>query len=53
MAHNQDYLVQFVSQAQSLSRQRGEALISESTWQDTDARFPWPDGVGTAAFWKA
>ena len=51
MMHNTDYLMQFVGGALSLSAARGEAVISEETWRDADARFPWPDGVGTRAFW--
>ena len=53
MSRSQDFLVPFVSQAQALSRQRGESAISERTWLDTDAAFDWPDGMATAAFWKA
>jgi len=52
MMHNSDYLVDFVSCAQALSRTKGESVISEQTWKDVDETFPWPDGVGTAAFWK-
>ena len=53
MMHNHDYLVSFVTMALKLSQERGEPVISEATWQDTDARFPWPDGVGTKAFWRS
>lgn len=52
MMTNTDYLVPFVGRASALSRERGEARISLKTWQDTDAAFPWPDGVGTAEFWR-
>lgn len=52
MVTNTDYLVPFVREASALSRKRGETRISQKTWQDTDAAFPWPDGVGTAAFWR-
>lgn len=52
MMDNQDYLVQFVTQARALSKVRGEAQISLRTWQDTDAAFSWPDGRDTAAFWR-
>jgi len=52
MMQNTDYLVGFVAKAQALSKSRGETVISEKTWQDTDEAFPWPDGTGTAAFWK-
>lgn len=51
MQHNHDYLVPFVTKARALSAARGEACISRKTWLDTDRAFPWPDGVGTAAFW--
>ena len=53
MMFNQDYLMRFVGMALSLSRERGEAVISETTWWDTDARFPWPDGVRTREFWAS
>lgn len=52
MMHNTDYLMQFVGMAIALSTERGETVISEATWRDADARFPWPDGVGTGEFWK-
>lgn len=51
MMHNEDYLVRFVAMARALSAERGEQAITERTWHDADARFDWPDGVGTAAFW--
>lgn len=53
MMFNQDYLMRFVGMALSLSRERGEAVISEATWWDTDTRFPWPDGVRTREFWAS
>lgn len=52
MTHNQDFLVGFVEAAQALSRSRGEGVISEHTWKDTDASFAWPGGINTADFWK-
>ena len=52
MTNNLDYLVRFVSGAQAISRARGESMISSHTWQDADAAFDWPDGVGTAEFWR-
>jgi len=52
MMHNQDYLVRFVESAQAISRTRAETIISEQSWQDADAVFNWPDGTGTADFWK-
>ena len=42
-----------VQQAQALSQSRGETVISEKTWQDIDAAFPWPDGIGTRDFWQS
>lgn len=51
MMHNWDCLVPFVAMARKLSQARGETAVSERTWQDTDAAFPWPDGVTTKAFW--
>ena len=50
---NFDYLVPFVTLANQLARENGEAVVSESTWQQTDALFAWPDGVSTAEFWRA
>lgn len=52
MMTNNDYLVGFVAKATALSKSRGEPAISEETWKDMDRAFPWPDGVGTAEFWK-
>ena len=52
MMTNTDYLVGFVAKAQALSKERGEDVISEATWKDIDHAFPWPDGVGTAEFWR-
>ena len=52
MMLNLELLVGFVQSAQALSRSRGESVISEKTWQDADSTFSWPDGVGTAQFWK-
>jgi len=52
MMNNTDYLVGFVAKAQALSQSRGETVISKKTWQDIDAAFPWPDGIGTNKFWK-
>lgn len=52
MMHNQDYLVSFVERASALSRSREENVISAKSWADTDAHFPWPDGVSTREFWK-
>jgi len=52
MMHNEDYLVRFVAMARVMSAERGEQAITEQTWRDADARFDWPDGVGTAAFWR-
>lgn len=52
MTHNQDYLVRFVESALAISQAHGESIISEQSWQKADAAFDWPDGVGTAQFWK-
>ena len=48
---NQDFIVPFVERAQAMSKARGESVISEPTWRDADAAFPWPDGVSTAEYW--
>ena len=52
MTLNEDFLVRFVEKALMLSEARGEAVFSEKTWQDADAAFDWPDGVGTEAYWR-
>lgn len=52
MMFNQDHLVGFVDGAQRMSKARGESIISQQTWIDADAAYAWPDGVGTAEFWK-
>ncbi|MBQ7885381.1 MAG: metallophosphoesterase [Clostridia bacterium] len=52
MTRNQDFLVRFVQSALTISRARGESIISSQSWLDTDAAFDWPDGVSTAQFWK-
>ena len=52
MTLNEDFLVRFVEKALMLSEARGKVVISEKTWQDADAVFDWPDGVGTAAYWR-
>ena len=52
MTTNKDFLVGFVQKALALSEARGEDAISLKTWQDADAAYAWPDGVGTAAYWR-
>lgn len=52
MTMNKDFLVGFVEKALALSAARGEQVISPKTWQDADTAFDWPDGVGTAAYWR-
>ena len=52
MTENQEFLVGFVKKALALSEARGESVVSLKTWQDTDGAYDWPDGVGTAAFWR-
>lgn len=51
MTTNTDHLVPFVARAQALSKAKGETAISEETWLEADAAYPWPDGIGTEAFW--
>ncbi len=53
MMTNKDVLCPFVDSARALSGARGEAQISERTWQDADAAFAWADGLTTAGFWQA
>ena len=52
MTTNRNHIMDFVGRALALSRERGEAAVSLRTWQDTDAAFPWPDGMTSQAFWK-
>ena len=52
MEHNIDIICGFVAMAQEAARKKGEAQISEATWRETDARYPWPDSVSTADFWR-
>lgn len=52
MSLNQDFLVRFVNLAQSISKARGESLISQESWLAADAAFDWPGGIGTADYWK-
>ncbi|MCI7736993.1 MAG: metallophosphoesterase [Clostridiales bacterium] len=53
MERQQDILVPFVTQARRIAAAKGEQDVSHATWRETDASFPWPGGVGTAAFWRA
>ena len=53
MEQNHDYLVGFVTDALALGKARAEEDLSLETWQLADSRFGWPDGLSTAAFWRA
>lgn len=53
MMTNKDYLLDFVGRANALAAAKGEPCVSEATWAEIDRTFDWPDGVGTAEFWKA
>ncbi|MBR2943425.1 MAG: metallophosphatase family protein [Clostridia bacterium] len=52
MAHNIDIICGFVDRAWILARDKGETTITEATWKETDAAYPWPDGVSTAEYWR-
>lgn len=52
MEQNQDFLLRFVDLARSISALKDEARISMETWHEADARFDWPGGETTAAFWR-
>ena len=52
MMTNTDIIVGFVAEASALSKARAETHISQQTWEDADRRYPWPDGLTTAEFWK-
>ena len=53
MTDNHDYLLPFVGMARDISASKGESMVSMASWQEADARFPWPGGMKTAAFWSA
>lgn len=50
---NFDYLMPFVTLARELAAEKNETNISPAAWSKADALFHWPDGVGTAEFWRA
>jgi len=52
MINNRDYLLDFVGRANTLAKAKGEAHVSAETWAEIDRTFAWPDGIGTAEFWK-
>lgn len=52
MTTNKDHLVPFVARAQAMSRAKGEQSISAETWQEADASYPWPGGIGTRRYWR-
>lgn len=52
MTQNRDYLLNFVDLALEISKNRGETRVSLAAWREADARFPWPDNLTTAAFWR-
>lgn len=51
MEQNVDIICGFVDRAQAIAQKKGEAQISEATWHEADAAYPWPDGLSTMAFW--
>lgn len=53
MMDNTDYLVPFVTLAREISALKEEKAVSLTSWQEADARFPWPGGIGTREFWKS
>lgn len=52
MSLNEDFLVRFVKQAEAISKAKDEAIISQESWLAADTAFDWPDGIGTAQYWK-
>ena len=52
MEQNRGYLVDFVTRALKIAQERGEEIVSRETWLLADSRYPWPDGLSTAAFWR-
>lgn len=52
MTHNRDFLVSFVNHAFALAKTKGETHMSEETWAQADATYPWADGLTAPAFWK-
>jgi len=52
MMRNEDHICGFVDLAVKLSKEKGEALVSQQTWETADSLYPWPGGVRTAEFWR-
>lgn len=52
MTQNHDFLVSFVDHAYALAKAKGETIMSEATWAEADATYPWVDGMTAHAFWK-
>lgn len=49
---NKEHLLSFVALANRISKGKGETVVSEASWHEADASYPWPDGIGTAQFFK-
>ncbi len=53
MTYNCDIIVDFVARAAALSKERGEAHITQRTWEDADRLYPWADRKTTREFWQS
>lgn len=53
MTYNRDFLVSFVNHAFALAKAKGETGMSEATWAQADATYPWADGMTAQRFWEA
>lgn len=49
---NKEHLLEFAGMANARAKVKGEDAVSEETWKEIDAIYPWPGGIGTKAFWE-
>ena len=52
MTTNTDVIVPFVARANAMSKSLGEEFITQSTWEEADRTYIWPDGMTSLEFWK-
>lgn len=52
MTTNTDVIVPFVVRANAMSKSLGEEFITQSTWEEADRTYIWPDGMTSLEFWK-
>ena len=44
--------LRYFRHAAAVAAERGTAVGDEDAWREADARWPWPEGEGTRAFWR-